>query len=154
MPPYAVASRNVAAVIVTADLPGAVRAGDRFDVNVAAIGDARSLAGGTLLMTPLMANNKVAYAMAQGPARRGWLQVRAERHVGAEELPDRRHDSRRRDRRSARCEPELVQSTGALELLLDEPDYTTATRMVAAINAELPGSAATAVDSGRDARAR
>ena len=67
VPPYAVSSRNVAAVIVTADLPGAVRAGDRFDVNVAAIGDARSLAGGTLLMTPLMANNKVAYAMAQGP---------------------------------------------------------------------------------------
>ena len=53
VPPYAVSSRNVAAVIVTADLPGAVREGDRFDVNVAALGDARSLAGGTLLMTPL-----------------------------------------------------------------------------------------------------
>src|SRR6188474_2939302 len=43
VPPYAVSSRNVAVVIVTADLPGAVRAGDRFDVNVAAMGDARSL---------------------------------------------------------------------------------------------------------------
>src|SRR5688572_31962938 len=67
VPPYAISSRNVAAVIVTADLPGAVRAGDRFDVNVAALGDARSLAGGTLLMTPLMSNSKVSYAMAQGP---------------------------------------------------------------------------------------
>src|SRR5262245_3866962 len=67
VPPYAVSSRNVAAVIVTADLPGVVREGGRFDVKVAAMGDARSLAGGTLLMTPMMANDKVAYAMAQGP---------------------------------------------------------------------------------------
>ena len=91
-------SRNVAAVIVTADLPGAVRAGDRFDVNVAAIGDARSLAGGTLLMTPLMANNKVAYAMAQGPLAVGGYKFEQRGTSAQKNFPDRRHDSRGRDR--------------------------------------------------------
>jgi flagellar P-ring protein precursor FlgI len=148
VPPYAVSSRNVAAVIVTADLPGAVRAGDRFDVNVAAIGDARSLAGGTLLMTPLMANNKVAYAMAQGPLAVGGYKFE-QRGTSAQKnfptagtIPEGAIAERT-------LEPELLQSNGALELLLDEPDYTTATRVVAAINAALPGGNATAIDSGR-----
>lgn len=148
VPPYAVSSRNVAVVIVTADLPGAVRAGDRFDVNVAAMGDARSLAGGTLLMTPLMANNKVAYAMAQGPLAVGGYKFE-QRGTSAQKnfptagtIPEGAIAQRS-------LEPELVGSTGTLELLLDEPDYTTATRVAAAINTELTSGAATAVDSGR-----
>ena len=148
VPPYAVSSRNVAAVIVTADLPGAVRAGDRFDVNVAAMGDARSLAGGTLLMTPLMANNKVAYAMAQGPLAVGGYKFE-QRGTSAQKnfptagtIPEGAIAQRS-------LEPELVGSSGTLELLLDEPDYTTATRVAAAINTQLTPGAATAVDSGR-----
>src|SRR5688572_8279162 len=148
VPPYAVSSRNVAAVIVTADLPGAVRAGDRFDVNVAAMGDARSLAGGTLLMTPLMANNKVAYAMAQGPLAVGGYKFE-QRGTSAQKnfptagtIPEGAIAQRS-------LESELLGSTGTLELLLDEPDYTTATRVAAAINTELTSGAATAVDSGR-----
>jgi flagellar P-ring protein precursor FlgI len=148
VPPNAVASRNVAAVIVTADLPGAVRSGDRFDVNVAAIGDARSLAGGTLLMTPLMANNKVAYAMAQGPLAVGGYKFEQSGTSAQKNFPTAGTIPEGAIAQRS-LEPELVQSTGALELLLDEPDYTTATRMVAAINADLPGGAATAVDSGR-----
>ncbi len=148
VPPYAVSSRNVAVVIVTADLPGAVRAGDRFDVNVAAMGDARSLAGGTLLMTPLMANNKVAYAMAQGPLAVGGYKFE-QRGTSAQKnfptagtIPEGAIAQRS-------LESELVGSSGTLELLLDEPDYTTATRVAAAINTELTPGAATAVDSGR-----
>jgi flagellar P-ring protein FlgI len=148
VPPYAVSSRNVAAVIVTADLPGAVREGDRFDVNVAALGDARSLAGGTLLMTPLMANNKVAYAMAQGPLAVGGYKFE-QRGTSAQKnfptagtIPEGAIAQRT-------LEPELAKSAGSLELLLEEPDYTTATRMAAAINAELPNGAASAIDSGR-----
>jgi flagellar P-ring protein precursor FlgI len=148
VPPYAVSSRNVAAVIVTADLPGAVRAGDRFDVNVAAMGDARSLAGGTLLMTPLMANNKVAYAMAQGPLAVGGYKFE-QRGTSAQKnfptagtIPEGAIAQRS-------LESELVGSSGTLELLLDEPDYTTATRVAAAINTELTPGAAMAVDSGR-----
>jgi len=49
VPPVGVSSRNVAAVLVTASLPGVLRIGDKLDVNVSSIGDARSLAGGTLL---------------------------------------------------------------------------------------------------------
>ena len=148
VPPYAVTGRNVAAVIVTADMPGAVRAGDRFDVNVAALGDARSLAGGTLLMTPLMANNKVAYAMAQGPLAVGGYKFE-QRGTSAQKnfptagtIPEGAIAERT-------ITPELTSRAGALELLLDVPDYTTATRIAFAINSDLPGALATALDSGR-----
>ncbi|MBC7977237.1 MAG: flagellar basal body P-ring protein FlgI [Myxococcales bacterium] len=148
VPPYAVASRNVAAVIVTADLPAGVRAGDRFDVNVAAIGDARSLAGGTLLMTPLMSNNKVSYATAQGPLAVGGYKFE-QRGTSAQKnfptagtIPEGALAQRS-------IEPEIAGNHGTLELLLDEPDYTTATRVANAINNYFNSSSATAVDSGR-----
>ena len=59
-------SRNVAAVVVTATLPPVANVGDRIDANVSSIGDARSLVGGTLLMTPLMGPDQRPYALAQG----------------------------------------------------------------------------------------
>jgi flagellar P-ring protein FlgI len=148
VPPYAVSSRNVAAVIVTADLPGAVRSGDRFDVNVAALGDARSLAGGTLLMTPLMANDKTTYAMAQGPLAVGGYKFE-QRGTSAQKnfptagtIPEGAIAERSLDGAPA-------AGTGALELLLDQPDYTTAHRVAAAINSELAFGTASAIDSGR-----
>jgi flagellar P-ring protein precursor FlgI len=148
VPPYAVSSRNVAAVIVTADLPGTVRAGDRFDVNVAALGDARSLAGGTLLMTPLMANNKVTYAMAQGPLAVGGYKFE-QRGTSAQKnfptagsIPEGAIAQRTID-------PRIADANGSLELLLDQPDYTTAHRVAAAINLELAAGTASAIDSGR-----
>jgi len=148
VPPYAVSSRNVAAVIVTADLPGAVRSGDRFDVNVAAMGDARSLAGGTLLMTPLMANDKVAWAMAQGPLAVGGYKFE-QRGTSAQKNFPTAGTIPAGAIAQRTLEPTLVKNSGSLELLLDEPDYTTATRMAAAINSELAGGSASAIDSGR-----
>ena len=62
----ALRSRNVAAVVVTATLPPFARSGSRIDVNVATIGDAKSLLGGTLVMTPLKAADGNIYAVAQG----------------------------------------------------------------------------------------
>ena len=59
--------RNVAAVMVTATLPAFAQPGDVIDVTVSSIGDAKSLQGGTLLLTPLMAPNNEVYAVAQGP---------------------------------------------------------------------------------------
>ncbi|MCK7581356.1 MAG: flagellar basal body P-ring protein FlgI [Chromatiales bacterium] len=59
-------SRNVAAVLVMATLPAFSRSGDRVDVNVSSLGDARSLVGGTLLMTPLYGPDRKVYALAQG----------------------------------------------------------------------------------------
>jgi len=64
--PEQVQSRNVAVVTVTANLPPSASVGDRIDVTVASSGDARSLAGGTLLMTPLMGPDQQSYAIAQG----------------------------------------------------------------------------------------
>ncbi|HAN95816.1 MAG TPA: hypothetical protein DCQ17_09630 [Firmicutes bacterium] len=63
--------RNIAAVMVTADLPTSLRVGDRIDVTVSSIGDARSLQGGFLLQTPLQAANGQIYAVAQGPVSIG-----------------------------------------------------------------------------------
>jgi flagellar P-ring protein precursor FlgI len=148
VPPYAVSSRNVAAVIVTADQPGAVRAGDRFDVNVAALGDARSLAGGTLLMTPLMSNSKVTYAMAQGPLAVGGYKFE-QRGTSAQKnfptaalIPEGAIAQRT-------IESQIADVNGALELLLDQPDFTTANRVAAAINSQLASGTASAIDSGR-----
>jgi flagellar P-ring protein precursor FlgI len=60
-------TRNVAAVMVTANLPPFASQGSRIDVTVSALGDARSLAGGQLLVTPLMGADQQVYAVAQGP---------------------------------------------------------------------------------------
>lgn len=147
VPPYAVSSRNVAAVMVTAELPGTVRAGDRFDVNVAALGDARSLAGGTLLMTPLMANNKVAYAMAQGPLAVGGYKFEQRGTSAQKNFPTAGTITE-----GAIAERTLeadLGTGGTLELLLDEPDLTTANRMASVINSELAFGTASALDSGR-----
>ena len=59
-------SKNVAAVVVTAELPPFARSGNRLDVTVSSVGDAKSLQGGTLLMTPLRAGDKQVYVVAQG----------------------------------------------------------------------------------------
>ncbi|MEO8113193.1 MAG: flagellar basal body P-ring protein FlgI, partial [Phenylobacterium sp.] len=67
LPPDLVQSRNVAAVVVTATLPPSANIGDRIDVAISSIGDARSLVGGTLLMTPLLGPDQHSYALAQGP---------------------------------------------------------------------------------------
>jgi flagellar P-ring protein FlgI len=64
--PQSIASKNVAAVVVTATLPPFVSEGTRIDVNVSSLGDATSLSGGTLVMTPLLASNGETYAVAQG----------------------------------------------------------------------------------------
>ena len=61
-----ISSRNVAVVMVTARLPASANVGDRIDANISSIGDARSLAGGTLIMTPLLGPDQRTYALAQG----------------------------------------------------------------------------------------
>ncbi|MFO1166321.1 MAG: flagellar basal body P-ring protein FlgI, partial [Paracoccus sp. (in: a-proteobacteria)] len=67
--------KNVAAVIVTATLPPFARAGSQIDINVAAIGDAKSLLGGTLVMTPLNAADGEIYAVAQGSVLAGGVEA-------------------------------------------------------------------------------
>lgn len=69
--PAAIKSKNIAAVIVTAKLPPFSRQGDKIDVSVSSIGDAKSIEGGTLLLTPLKAVDGKIYALAQGPVAIG-----------------------------------------------------------------------------------
>lgn len=139
-------SRNVAAVIVTAALPPFVRNGSQIDVTVSAIGDASSLLGGQLIMTPLKAGDGQIYAVAQGPVLASGLNAKA---AGASvtfgapttgSIPQ-----------GARVEREVdfeLSTLGALRLALKSPDVTTAMRIESAINTILGPGSAVALDPG------
>jgi len=148
VPATSLNSRNAAAVVVSADLRGAVRPGDRIDVNVAALGDARSLAGGTLLLTPLLGVDRRTYAIAQGP-----LSVSAFRYEQSGNVEQKNHPTAGVIPEGAiiqkEIEPPHPDSHGSLDLILNEPDFTTARRVAVAINSRVPAASASAVDSGR-----
>lgn len=138
--------KNVAAVLVTAELPAFARAGRRIDVSVSAIGDADSLRGGTLIMTPLNAADGRIYAVAQGPVLAGGVTVEGEaasitRGVPTGGvIPD-----------GARVELEIDFELAALEdlrLALRDPDFTTASRIASGINRVLGANVARMQDSG------
>ncbi|HSV74832.1 MAG TPA: flagellar basal body P-ring protein FlgI [Chthonomonadales bacterium] len=144
VPHGAIKVRNVAAVVVTADLPPFARNGQRIDVTVASLGDARSLQGGTLLQTPLQGADGEVYAVAQGSVSIGGFNVTAggsqaqKNHVAAGRIP-----------RGAIVEREVPTSISdgrTLDIALHDPDFTTASRVADAINARLPDARATAVD--------
>jgi flagellar P-ring protein FlgI len=148
VPPVAVSSRNVAAVLVTANLPGVLRIGDKLDVGVSSIGDARSLAGGTLLHTPLIGADRRVYATAQGPLAVGGYRFEQNGNVEQKNFPTSGtipEGALAERERSA----QLAHRDGNLDLILNEPDYTTATRVAQAIRDKLPRTEAAAVDSGR-----
>jgi len=148
VPAASLNSRNAAAVVVTANLRGAVRAGDRVDINVAALGDARSLAGGTLLVTPLLGVDRRTYAIAQGS-----LSVSAFRFEQSGSIEQKNHPTAGVIPEGAiiqrEIEPPHPDAKGSLDLILNEPDFTTARRVALAINARVPAASAAAVDSGR-----
>ncbi len=137
---------NVAAVIVTADLPPFARAGSAIDVQVSSLGDAKSLAGGTLLMTPLTAADGQIYAVAQGS-----LLVGALAFGGKAAKVQTNHPTAGRIPGGALIEREVTFSLAAQENLvyrLKEVDFTTATRMNDSINRHFGAGTATAVDGG------
>jgi flagellar P-ring protein FlgI len=134
-------SRNVAAVIVTATLPPSANVGDRIDVTVTSIGDARSLVGGTLLMTPLMGPDRQNYALAQGSLVVGGynfqdsVNLRQKNYPTAATLPG-----------GATVETPvaavLVDGAGQLTFVLKNPDFTTASNIASMLNLRLgPGIA-------------
>lgn len=139
-------SRNVAAVIVTATLPPFARTGSQIDVNVAAIGDAASLLGGTLVMTPLRAGDGEIYAVAQGPVLASGVAAEGDAASvtfgapTAGSIPE-----------GARVEREAgfeFSAIGRLRLSLKTPDVTTAIRAEETINAALGSGAASVRDPG------
>jgi len=148
VPPVGVSSRNVAAVLVTASLPGVLRIGDKLDVNVSSIGDARSLAGGTLLHTPLLGGDRRIYATAQGPLAVGGYRFELNGNIEQKNFPT---SGTIPEGAVAEKElsPQLRNQDGTVDLILNDPDYTTATRVADTINKEMPLAGAAALESGR-----
>jgi len=138
--------KNVAAVFVTATLPPFARAGGQIDVTVSAIGDAKSLLGGTLVMTPLNGADGQIYAVAQGTVIAGGISAEGEAARVVQGVPTAGSIPS-----GARVEREVdFDFTGLqeLRLALRSPDFTTAARIETAINRELGRGAALMLDSG------
>jgi flagellar P-ring protein precursor FlgI len=134
-------TENVAAVTVTATLPPFARKGSRIDVQVAAMGDASSLQGGTLLVTPLVGLDGEVYAVAQGAVAVAGFQAR-----GQAESVTRGVTTSARIAAGAIVEREVEFALGqasSLKLALKNPDFTTARRVAESINETMPGAAAT-----------
>ena len=127
-------SRNVAVVIVTATLPASANPGDRIDAIVSSIGDARSLAGGTLLMTPLMGPNQRPYALAQGALTVGGYDFEANLNRQQRNYPTSAVLPGGATIESA-VDASILKPDGTLSFLLTEPSFTTAQRIADAINA-------------------
>ena len=148
VPADSVNSRNVAMVVVTASLPPFVRIGDHLDVNVSSAGDATSLSGGTLLLTQLIGADRVTYAIAQGAMSIGGF-----RFEQAGSLTQKNHATSGLIPEGAVIErslaPAPLTTGGSIDLLLNEPDYTTAQAVCDVINRSVSEAHAATVDAGR-----
>jgi flagellar P-ring protein precursor FlgI len=142
LPPEALESRNVAAVIVTATLPASASIGDRIDVTVTSIGDARSLAGGTLLMTPLKGPDQHDYALAQGTLAVGGYNFQDTVNLRQKNYPTSGIVSGGATV-EATVDPDLRDATGHLTFILRDPDFTTAQRIADSLNQNLGAGIAT-----------
>lgn len=137
-------TKNVAAVMVTATLPPFARQGSRVDVGVSALGDAKSLNGGTLLVTPLMGADGEVYAVAQGALTTGGFEV-----GGQAEKVTRGVPTSARIPSGAIVEREVAFALDQLQnvrIALRNPDFTTASRIATAINRWSKGVGAQAID--------
>ncbi len=152
LPDKHIRTRNVASVMVTGTLPPFKRQGTKFDVMVSSLGDAKSLEGGTLIMTPVQGPDGEIYASAQGPLATGGYDIRnrglthiKKNHVLVGRIPD-----------GAIVQKEYkfnVLDNNNISLSLFKPDFTSAVSMADAINAyfketfeNLKGTVARAID--------
>lgn len=137
-PKTEITSKNVAAVIVTAKLPAFARVGQKLDITVSSIGDAGSLAGGTLLVTPLKGGDGQIYAVASGPLSIGGLKKGA------------KFATTGLIANGGIVEREIAvdfEKKNSLRFSLNNPDFTTAARIEKTINQELGGKFASAKDA-------
>lgn len=152
VPADQVQSRNVAVVLVSASLPPFARDGDTLDVTVTSAGDARSLVGGNLLLTSLSAPNGRVYALAHGP-----LSVGGYRYDANGNVVQKNHPTVGSIPNGATVEvgvtAQVLGPDQRLTFVLTDPDYTTASAIAAAINAQVGPDLAKARDaSGIDVR--
>lgn len=139
--------KNVAAVMMTANLPPFARTGSRIDVLVSSIGDAKNLQGGTLLLTPLKGADGKVYAVAQGPVSTGGFSFGKGTGTGVQ----KNFPTVGRIVGGALIEREIAHNFNQQELLtlaLHTPDFTTATRVGQAINAAFGDTLASTPDAG------
>ena len=139
-------TKNVAAVMVTGSLPPFSRQGSEIDVTVSALGDASSLQGGTLLVTPMLGADGEVYAVAQGQVTIGGFSA-----AGQAESVLRGVPTSGRIARGAIVEREVpfsLKSLPTVNIALRNPDFTTARRIAEAVNAATGDDVAYAKDSG------
>ena len=137
---------NIAAVMVTAQLPPFAKQGNRLDVLVSSLGDARSLAGGTLLMAPLKGADGQVYAVAQGP-----LLTNSFSYSGQASTAIKNHPTAGTVPGGALIErelPNVLAGKKVLKLNLHQSDFTTASRVATAINDCFKGEVAIPADPG------
>ncbi|WP_299380699.1 flagellar basal body P-ring protein FlgI [uncultured Kiloniella sp.] len=135
---------NVAAVMITANLPPFARQGTRIDLTVSAIGTAESLQGGTLLVTPLMGADGEVYAVGQGP-----IAINGFSAAGNAETITRGVPTVGRISNGAIVEREIdfdLKELQSVKIALKNPDLTTARRIAQAINTQLGGNSAVSTD--------
>lgn len=133
-------AKNIATVMVTAELPAFAAPGSRLDVSVSSMGDAKSLVGGTLLVTPLLGADGEAYAVGQGTVQVGGFSGSGASGSNV----TRGVPTSGRIANGAVVEREVLFSMDQMSeqrLTLRNPDFTTASRIAAAVNARYPGTA-------------
>ena len=133
-----VVAGNMAAVMVSGELPAFAKIGDTFDLKVSAIGDSRNLSGGTLVLTPLSAGNSAVFAVAQGAVVVGQASGAGPQVLSVARVPQ-----------GATVEREfkpVIAAAGKLTLSLKNADFTTASRIAQEINQNLKGFFADATD--------
>lgn len=139
-------SKNIAAVMVTGSLPAFARQGTRIDVSISALGDAKSLQGGTLLVTPMLGADGEVYAVAQGQVAIAGFSAQGDAQSVVKGVP-----TSGRIANGGIIEREILfdfANQKFIKLALRNPDFTTASRITDAINSYLGSVAATTVDSG------
>ena len=138
---------NVAAVIVTATLPPFATAGAQIDVTLSSIGDASTLQGGILVMTPLKGADGKVYAVAQGPVSVGGFVIEG----SSGDTAQKNHPTVARIAKGANVErtiPFDLFSSGQVRIVLREPDFVTITRVQSAVEGFVGRGRARAIDSG------
>ena len=147
VPAATLSSKNVASVLVTADIPAFQKSGSRLDVTISAMGDAKSLQGGVLIQCPLLGADGKVYAVAQGALAVGGFIGGSGGGGGA--TVQKNHPTVAQIAGGALIEKEIptqIVRNNALELLLRDPDFTSAARIAAAVNRTFTNSAQ-AIDS-------
>ena len=145
--PDEVKVKNVAAVVVSAKLPPFARIGKKIDVILSSIGDAKSLVGGTLLLTPLKGVDGKVYALAQGPVSIGGYSAGGDAGGGV----TKNHPTVGRISGGASIEKEIplsIMSKNEMTIILNDPDFNTADRAADAINLRIGENIAKPIDSG------